>query len=451
MTKGDVEAGLAGAALTVDATYETPAQYHNAMEPHVVVAAFDGDKLFVDTPTQGLVFGRMRIAQIFGLSPEDVTVRSPFLGGGFGGKGLLSGPIVLGIMAARHAGRPVKLVATRQQLYGPFGHRPPTRQRLRLGVDGDGRLTALSHHAKIATSSFDDFYESSADASHTLYASPAIRTSHEAVRLDTGTPLFMRAPGEASGSIALESAIDEMAAARGMDPLEFRLLNYAETEPISGQAILFKGFARMFRGGREGVRLGRASGAAAPDARQGGTAGRLGRRRRHLPGGDVPGRGARHPQGGRLRRGRDHRARHGTGRVDGAGADRRRRAGAVAGQVRVSLRHIPVIPTAASPAAPATPRRRERRSTTPAATPSPSSPTSPPAIPPRRSTAPATPASSLATAACCVATTKRAASPTKPSWRAPASPRSSARARAPPTRRRSSNMRCTPTARCSRR
>ena len=249
MTKGDVEAALAGAALTVDATYETPAQYHNAMEPHVVVASFDGDKLFVDTPTQGLAFGRARISQIFGLSPENVTLRSPFLGGGFGGKGLLSGPIVLGIMAARHVGRPVKLVATRQQLYGPFGHRPPTRQRLQLGVDGEGRLTALVHHAKIATSTFDDFYESSADASHTLYASPAIKTSHEAVRLDTGTPLFMRAPGEASGSIALESAIDEMAAAKGMDPLEFRLLNYAETEPISGKPFSSKALRECFAEG----------------------------------------------------------------------------------------------------------------------------------------------------------------------------------------------------------
>ncbi len=247
--KGDVEAGLAAAAQAIDATYETPAQYHNAMEPHAIVAAFDGDKLTVDMPTQALAFGRLRIAQIFGMSPANVTVRSPFLGGGFGGKGLLSGPIVLGVLAAKLTGRPVKLVATRQQLYGPFGHRPPTRQRLRLGVDGDGRLTALAHHAKIATSTFDDFYEAAADSSHTLYASPAIKTSHEAVRLDTGTPLFMRAPGEATGSIALESAMDEMAAAKGVDPLEFRLLNYAETEPISGKPFSSKALRECFAEG----------------------------------------------------------------------------------------------------------------------------------------------------------------------------------------------------------
>ena len=247
--KGDVEAGLKSAALTIDVTYETPWQFHNAMEPHAIVAAFDGGRLVVDTPTQGMAMTRARLAQIFGLPPAEVLVRSPFIGGGFGGKGLLTGPIVLGVMAAKLTGRPVKLVATRAQLYGPFGHRSPTRQRLRLGVDGDGRLTALAHHAKIATSSFDAFYEPSADASHTLYASPAIRTSHEAVRLDTGTPLFMRAPGEASGSIALESAIDEMAAAAGIDPLQFRLLNYAETEPISGKPFSSKALRECFTEG----------------------------------------------------------------------------------------------------------------------------------------------------------------------------------------------------------
>ncbi len=247
--KGDVEAGLETAALTVDATYETPFQFHNAMEPHAIVASFENDRLVIDTPTQALAFGRSRFAQIFGMAPDKVLVRSPFLGGGFGGKGLMSGPLVLGALAAKLTGRPVKLVATRAQLYGPFGHRSPTRQRLRLGVDGEGKLTALAHHARVATSAFEDFYEPSANVSHTLYAAPAIRTSHEAVRLDTGTPMFVRAPGEASGSIALESAIDEMAAAKGMDPLQFRLLNYAETEPISGKPFSSKALRECFAQG----------------------------------------------------------------------------------------------------------------------------------------------------------------------------------------------------------
>ena len=247
--RGDVEAGLASASKRIEATYETPAQYHNAMEPHAIVAVWDGDTLSIDTPSQGLAMAQGRIAGLFGISPEKIHIRSPFLGGGFGSKGLVSGPQALGILAAKMVGRPVKLVLRREHMYGPVGHRSASRQKLRIGVDGDGLLTAIDHHAKIATSTFDDFYEPAADASHTLYASPAIATSHEAVRIDTGTPLFMRAPGEATGSIALESAIDETAWACGMDPLAFRLKNYAEVEPISGKPFSSKALRECYAQG----------------------------------------------------------------------------------------------------------------------------------------------------------------------------------------------------------
>ena len=251
MKRGDVEAGLAAASKRIDATYETPIQYHNAMEPHAIVVAWDGDTLSIDTPSQGLAMAQGRIAGLFGISPDKIHIRSPFLGGGFGSKGLISGPQILGIMAARLVGRPVKLVLRREQMYGPVGHRSASRQRLRIGIDGDGLLTAIDHHAKIASSTFDDFFEPAANASHTLYASPAIATSHEAVRSDTGTPLFMRAPGEATGSIALESAIDEAAAACGMDPLAFRLKNYAEVEPISGKPFSSKALRECYAQGAE--------------------------------------------------------------------------------------------------------------------------------------------------------------------------------------------------------
>jgi xanthine dehydrogenase YagR molybdenum-binding subunit len=249
--RGDVEAGLAAASKRIDATYETPTQYHNAMEPHAIVVAWDGDALSIDTPSQGLAMAQGRIAGLFGIAPDKIHIRSPFLGGGFGSKGLISGPQILGIMAARLVGRPVKLVLRREHMYGPVGHRSASRQRLRIGVDGDGSLTAIDHHAKIASSTFDDFFEPAADASHTLYASPAIATSHEAVRIDTGTPLFMRAPGEATGSIALESAIDEAASACGMDPLAFRLKNYAEVEPISGKPFSSKALRECYAQGAE--------------------------------------------------------------------------------------------------------------------------------------------------------------------------------------------------------
>jgi xanthine dehydrogenase YagR molybdenum-binding subunit len=259
---GDVDAGLAAAAHRIDATYETPAQFHNAMEPHAMVAAFDGDALSIDTPSQALVLARLRIAGLFGISPEKIHIRSPFLGGGFGSKGGTSGPQILGIMAARLVGRPVKLVLRREQMYGPVGHRAPTRQRLRIGADGNGRLTAIDHHARTASSTFDDFFEPAANASRSLYASPAIRTSHEAVRIDTGTPQFMRAPGEAPGSLALESAIDEAAWACGMDPLSFRMKNYAEVEPISGKPFSSKALRECYAQGA--ARFGWARRAFAP-------------------------------------------------------------------------------------------------------------------------------------------------------------------------------------------
>ncbi|MGL4963787.1 MAG: xanthine dehydrogenase family protein molybdopterin-binding subunit [Inquilinus sp.] len=247
--RGEVEAALAGSPSRIEATYETPSQYHNAMEPHAIVAAWDGDALSIDTPSQGLAMAQGRIAGLFGIPPEKIHIRSPFLGGGFGSKGLVSGPQILGILAARLVGRPVKLVLRREQMYGPVGHRAPSRQTLRIGLDGEGRMTALAHHAKVTSSSFDDFFEPAADASHTLYASPAIATSHEVVRVDTGTPLFMRAPGEATGSIALESAIDEAAWASGMDPLDFRLKNYAEVEPISGKPFSSKALRECYAEG----------------------------------------------------------------------------------------------------------------------------------------------------------------------------------------------------------
>jgi xanthine dehydrogenase YagR molybdenum-binding subunit len=248
---GDVAAALAGAANTIEATYETPPQYHNQMEPHAVVAAWDGNKVSIDTPTQGLARTQARIAALFGIPSGNVHVRSLFLGGGFGGKGIMLGPQVLGVMAARLVGRPVKLVLRREQMYGPVGHRAAVRQRLRVGADIEGHLAALDQHAKTTSSTFDDFFEPAANASHTLYASTAIKSSHEAVRVDSGTPTFMRAPGEAPGSLALESAIDEMAWDCGIDPLEFRVKNYAEIEPISGRPFSSKALRECYVQGAE--------------------------------------------------------------------------------------------------------------------------------------------------------------------------------------------------------
>ena len=246
---GDVEAGLRDAARRVDVTYETPAHYHNAIEPHAVVAQWHGDQLELDMPCQGMAIAQGRLAELFGIAPQNILIRSPYLGGGFGGKGLVAGPLVRGILAAKLVGKPVKLVMRREQLYGPVGHRGMTRQRLRLGADAAGGLTAIDHHVLTASSRFDDFFEPSGGVTHTLYAAPALQTRYEAVRVDTGTPLFVRAPGEASGSVALEGAIDELAEACGMDPLAFRLKNYAEVEPLSGKPFTSKALRECYAQG----------------------------------------------------------------------------------------------------------------------------------------------------------------------------------------------------------
>lgn len=248
---GDLTAGRAAATRSIQADYETPAQYHNAMEPHAIVAEWQGDKLTVDTPSQAIAMSRAGYAGFFGIPPENVLLRSPFLGGGFGSKAIMAGPQILCVLAARMLGRPVKLVLPRDQMYGPVGHRGATRQSLRLGMDGDGRLTALEHDATAITSSFDDFIEPAANASHNLYASSSIATRHSAVRADIGTPGPMRAPGEATGSAVLESAMDEAAFAAGLDPLEFRLCNYAETDPQTGKPFSAKALRECYAQGAE--------------------------------------------------------------------------------------------------------------------------------------------------------------------------------------------------------
>ncbi len=246
---GDVEAALAAAPLRIDATYETPSQYHNAMEPHAIVASWDGDRLTLDTPNQAPHMARTAYAGFFGVPPENVLIRTPFIGGGFGSKAILAGAHILCGLAARMTGRPVKLALTRAQMFGPVGHRGETRQRIQLGMERDGRLTAISHHVIAATSSFDEFIEPAGGVSRMLYASPTIAIAHEAARNDIGTPGPVRAPGLASGSAALEAAVDEAAEACGLDPLDFRLVNYAEVEPITGKPYSSKALRECYAQG----------------------------------------------------------------------------------------------------------------------------------------------------------------------------------------------------------
>ena len=228
--RGDADAALREATVSVDYTYVTPVEHHNPMEPHATIAQWEGDNLTLHDATQGVFGTRKRAAEIFDIPESNVRVISSFIGGGFGCKGSMWPHSALAAMAAKAVGHPVKLVVTRPQMFGSVGYRPRTVQRVALGAAKDGTLTATIHETSSQTSTFDEFSEPSGLISRSLYKVPNVRTSHTNVRLNVATPTFMRAPGESSGSFALESAMDELAVALGMDPLALRLKNYAETD-----------------------------------------------------------------------------------------------------------------------------------------------------------------------------------------------------------------------------
>ncbi len=233
LTDGDVTAGFAAAEVTVDQVYTTPKQNHNPLEPHATLAEWDGERLTLHDATQNINGVKQTIAKTFGIPEDNVRVLCPFTGGGFGSKGSMWSHVVLAAMAAKMVSRPVKLVLERSQMFGPVGGRPQTEQHIVLGAKRDGTLTAIRHDCHSHTSTFEDFMEPSAAQTRMLYAAPVITTSQKLVSLNVGTPTFMRAPGEATGSFALESAMDELAYALNMDPVALRLKNYAELDPTS--------------------------------------------------------------------------------------------------------------------------------------------------------------------------------------------------------------------------
>ena len=252
-SRGDVEAGLKDAVHRVEASYSTPFQHHNPMEPHATLASWDGERLSLEDSSQYVAGVRKTVAKTFGISPDLVHVRSAYVGGAFGGKGSAWSHVVLAAMAARQVGRPVRLVMPRPQLFGPVGGRPTTAQSLRLGCDAEGHLTALEHRTTSTTSVIEDWVESSAVVSRMLYASPALATSHRLVKLNVGTPTFQRAPGESTGMFALESAMDELAIAAGLDPIEFRNRNDARRDAHKDVPFSSKSLAECYRLGAERI------------------------------------------------------------------------------------------------------------------------------------------------------------------------------------------------------
>jgi xanthine dehydrogenase YagR molybdenum-binding subunit len=264
---GDVEAALAAAAVTLDATYSTPMYHNNPMEPHASVAIWGADGVTVYESTQGAHAIASDVAGSFGLEQHQVRVVSPHVGGGFGSKAFTHAPVILAVMAARTvAGRAVKLALTRQQMFSLVGYRTPTIQRIRFGADSQGRLSAVSHDVVEQTSRIKEFAEQTAIATRVMYSGAHRRTTHRLAALDVPVPTIMRAPGETPGMYALESAMDEMAIACGLDPVEFRIRNEPEVSPESGRPFSSRNLVACLREGAH--RFGWQGRDPAPGARQ---------------------------------------------------------------------------------------------------------------------------------------------------------------------------------------
>jgi xanthine dehydrogenase YagR molybdenum-binding subunit len=252
-TQGNVEAALAAAPVSTDHTYTTPAEHSNPLEPHATVAVWGSvggaESVTLYDANQGAVWIRAQVAAAFDLPPDHVRVIAPYVGGGFGSKGFARPHVILAVMAARVAGRPAKLALTRQQMFALAGYRTPTIQHIRLGAERDGRLTAIAHDVVAQTSTRFELAEQAAVLTRMLYAAPNRRTTHRLAWLDVPENTWMRAPGECPGMFALESAMDELAVACGLDPIELRIRNEPTVDPETSHPFSSRGLVACLQEG----------------------------------------------------------------------------------------------------------------------------------------------------------------------------------------------------------
>jgi xanthine dehydrogenase YagR molybdenum-binding subunit len=247
---GDAEAALAAAPYQVDLTYHTPRHNHNAIELHAATLAWDGDELIVHDATQAVQHTAWTLAEIFGLREDQVHVSSPYVGGGFGGKGLWQHQI-LAAAAARLAGCPVRIMLSREGVYRVVGGRSATEQRVAIGAQADGRFDALIHTGTAVKTRHNYLPEPFIFPTMCLYAAGSLKLGVQVAEMDMLANTFMRAPGEAVGSFALESAIDELAERIGMDPVELRIRNEPDLDPTSGQPFSSRHLVQAYRTGAE--------------------------------------------------------------------------------------------------------------------------------------------------------------------------------------------------------
>ena len=231
---GDAEGAFAAAPVKVEARYSTPTQHHNPIELFTTTCAWTGGKLTIWESSQNVWGYKNGIAEQLGISPDDVRVISPFIGGAFGSRGSLTQRTALIALAAKRLNRPVRLEVTRDQGFTIATYRAETRHYIKLGATRDGKLVSLTHEGWEVTCRPDNYKVAGTDASTRLYACPNVASKVRMVHADRNTPGFMRAPPETPYIFALESAMDELAYALQMDPVRLRLVNDTQTEPIKG-------------------------------------------------------------------------------------------------------------------------------------------------------------------------------------------------------------------------
>ncbi len=245
--------GYKNAEVILEAEYTIPTEVHNPMELANIIAKWDGNKPILYTKSQGVEGTRRSVAGVFDVPAENVEVHAEYLGGAFG-MGLHTWPYeIAALIGAKKLNRPVKLVLHREQMFTNVGFRPYTIQKMGLGATKEGKLTGLTHEAVAMTSSYEDFMEGTVNMSRFIYDCPNVSTRYRIVPLDTCTPIWMRGPGEATGSFALECAMDELAYKLNLDPIEFRKLNYAEKDQEQNKPWSSKYLLECYEAGMEKI------------------------------------------------------------------------------------------------------------------------------------------------------------------------------------------------------
>ncbi len=252
-SRGDVKGSLQSAAVKLDTTLTTPVFHHCAMEPHATTADWNEEGLTVYDATQGVTGLKKTLSALLAVPPEKVRIIAYYIGGGFGSKGFVKNSTIITALASKLVSRPVRMNLSRQQVFPTSGRRPQTIQRIQLGADASGKLQAIQHEVTTETSFVNEFVEPSGAITPYLYNCDNVAVIHNLVRLNIGTPCPMRAPGEATGTFALEVAMDELAAKLKMDPVQLRLVNHSDKDQKENKPYSLKNLKECYGRGAEAI------------------------------------------------------------------------------------------------------------------------------------------------------------------------------------------------------